>query len=92
LDGIAAEHILYSHPAAESVITKLINLMLRFEYIPDAFIFSVTLPEDNSSKVQGVSTNHRGIIVCLIISKIVELCLLNMLKKYLGSEDMQFGF
>jgi len=76
-----------------SVITKLINLMLRFEYIPDAFGFSVTipLPKDNSSKVQGVSTNYRGITVSPIISKMFELCLLNMFKKYLGSEDMQFG-
>jgi len=94
LDGLAAEHILYSHPVAVSVITKLINLMLRFEYIPDAFGFSVTipLPKDNSSKVQGVTTNYRGKTVSPIISTIVELCLLNMFKKYLGSEDMQFGF
>jgi len=79
LDGLTAEHILHSHPVVLSVITRLINLIVKYEYVPDAFGHSITipLPKDGSSKAQCDSGNCRGITVTVspIISKIFELSL-----------------
>jgi len=52
LDGQTAEHILNCHPIAVIIITKLINLIITFEYVPIAFGSSVTIPvpKDSSSK------------------------------------------
>ena len=94
LDGLTAEHIIFSHPVTVDVITKLINFMIKIEYIPDAFGFSVTIPipKDNSSKLQSASSNYRGITISPIISKIFELCILNIYRKFLNSDAQQFGF
>jgi len=38
-DSIIAEHLMHGHPYVVLILTKLINLMLRFKHVPDAFVF-----------------------------------------------------
>jgi len=94
LNGLTAEHILHSLPVVLSVITRLINLIVKYEYVPDAFGHNTTilLPKDSFSKTQCDSGNYRGITVSPIIFKIFKLCLFQKFGSYLGSEKMQFGF
>jgi len=68
--------------------------MITFEYVPNAFGSSVTMPvpKDSPSKAQGSSSNYRGITVSPIISKIFEHCLLLKFNKFCWSDESQFGF
>jgi len=94
LDKLTAEHILYAHPCVVLIITKILNLMLIYEYVPDAFGQTITVPIPKEAKAKGnaSSEDYRGITISPIISKIFEHCLLHRYKKYLASSNFQFGF
>jgi len=40
-DGLTAQHLQYAHPSVIMVIAKLLNMMLIYEHVPDAFGESV---------------------------------------------------
>jgi len=44
LDSLTAEHIKHAHPIALSIISKMFNLMVHFDYVPDAFGIGMTIP------------------------------------------------
>jgi len=44
VDNITAEHLKWAHPAITVMLTKLFNIMLLFEYVPDAFGMSIIIP------------------------------------------------
>ena len=44
LDELTAEHLIFAHPIIALLLSKLMNLMLLFEYIPDSFGRSVLVP------------------------------------------------
>jgi len=71
---LTEEHFSYSHLVALSVITRHIHLILKYEYVPDALGYSITIPlaEDSSSKTQCDSRKYRGITVSPIIFKTFE--------------------
>ena len=91
LDGITAEHIIYSHPVVVSLLVKLFNLMIMLNYIPVEFGFglSIPLPKENFS---SILSEYRCTTVSPVISKIFELCISSVLKKYLYSSNWQLGF
>ena len=94
MDKLTAEHIIYAHPYVVLIVTKLLNLMLIYECVPDAFGQTITVPIPKEAKAKGntSSEDYRGITVSPIVSKIFEYCLLNRFKKYLNSSNFQFGF
>ena len=91
LDEITAEHIIYSHPVVACLLVKLFNLMIMLNYIPVEFGFglSIPLPKENFS---STLSDYRCITVSPVISKIFELCISYVLKKYLYSSNWQLGF
>jgi len=44
IDGLTAEHLLHAHPAVSVTVTKLLNLMICHEYVPQIFGHSITTP------------------------------------------------
>jgi len=44
LDGITAEHLLYSHSLLPCVLAKLYNLMVKFSYVPQSLGKSYIVP------------------------------------------------
>jgi len=44
INGQTAEHLLQAHPAVTVTITKLLNLMICHEYVPEIFGHSITTP------------------------------------------------
>ena len=92
VDRLTAEHMLNAHPIIVQVLTKLLNLMILFEYVPDAFGLSIVvpIPKSNTGKNKVCWDEFRGISINVIISKLFEHCLLYLL--YLDSSILQFCF
>jgi len=44
LDGLSAEHLLYSHPLLPCVLAKLFNMMVKCSYVHRSFDKSYTVP------------------------------------------------
>ena len=80
LDLLTSEHIKYSHPCVIGVITKLFNVMLVNEYVPDAFGESVTtpIPKITIGKALESLENYRGISINPVISKVFELVIIRI--------------
>ena len=83
-----------AHPVIVTLLTKIMNMMILFEYVPDGFGVGVMIPIPKAhlgnSNVR--CDDFRGISVNSIVSKLFELCLLSVFSSYLGSSDLQFGF
>lgn len=94
VDRLTAEHLLNAHPIIVQVLTKLLNLMILFEYVPDAFGLSIVvpIPKSNTGKNKVSSDEFRGISINVIISKLFEHCLLYLFSRFLDSSILQFGF
>jgi len=93
-DSLPAEHFQFCHPIVVCMLSKLFNLMLKFNYVPNEFGMGLTVPipkKDSKCQFDKVE-DYRGITISPVVSKIFELCLLNYLKKSLATSDLQFGF
>ena len=44
VDSLTAEHLKYAHPCLIIILTKLFNMMLALEYVPNAFASSKAIP------------------------------------------------
>ena len=44
IDGLMAEHLMFSHPIVPVMLSKLFNLMLSTRYVPHNFKFSYIVP------------------------------------------------
>ena len=93
LDGIESEHLSYAHPILISLIRTLFNAMLQHSYVPNKFGIGVMIPliKDKNGDATSMN-NYRGITLSPAISKLFEMCLLEMFDKYLTTSDLQFGF
>jgi len=62
VDKLTLEYIRHCHPIVATLLTKLFNLMLIFEYILDGFRLSIVelLPKSESNKEK--SENYRGMM------------------------------
>ena len=94
LDNLTAEHLQFAHPLVVKLISKLFNLMILFEYVPDAFGrgVMVPIPKDKGGKGSVSTDEYRGISINPIVSKLFESCLLTLFSKYFESSSSQFGF
>ena len=43
-DNLTSEHLKYCHPIVHSMLSKLFNLMLRCDYVPNGFGAGLTVP------------------------------------------------
>ena len=91
-DRISAEHLLYAHPILVIILTKLFNLLLFFEYVPNGFGIGVLIPIPKSDKDLDRTDNYRGITLNPVISKVFEHCLLTLFSNFLHTSPRQFGF
>ena len=94
LDGITVEHVLHSHPAIYTLLSKLFNLLLKHGFVPDSFglSYTVPLPKCNSVTKAMSTDDYRGISISPVASKIFENCILNRYREFFVTSDCQFGF
>lgn len=92
-DGLAPEHILYSHPMCTISLSILFNACILHGYIPSGFSNGIIIPIPKSNDLDKTSTeSYRGVSISCIITKLFEMCLLDLFGVYLQTFDLQFGF
>ena len=94
LDQLTTEHLVNCHPIIALILTKLFNLMIMSEYVPNSFARSILVPilkVDIGTKNVSVD-DYRGISINPVISKVFEHCLLELFAKFLETSDKQFGY
>ena len=83
LDGVMSEHIIYAHPIICHALARLFTAMLKHGYVPHAFGLGVViriLKDDSGDRTKP--DNYRGITLSPLISKLFEICLLEMFYDY----------
>ena len=92
-DGLAPEHLVYSHPILILHLKRLFNLMLKHGYAPDKFDVGIIVPlvKDRYGDV-NCSENYRAITISSVISKVFEICGYDKLQPFLEVDDLQYGF
>ena len=93
LDGVEAEHILHAHPLLIVHLCTLFNAILRCGYVPNCFGKGIIIPlvKDKSADITDIN-NYRGITLSSVISKLFEMCLVEVFSDHLQTSDLQFGF
>ena len=93
IDGLAAEHFIYSHTSITVHLSLLFSCMLTHGCIPDAFMKTLLIPMlKNKNGDTSAKSNHRPIAIVTAMSKVFELCLSRIMDVYLFTSDNQFGF
>ena len=91
-DSLSGEHLKHAHPILISLLTKLFNIMIIIEYVPNAFGVSTIVPVPKAGKRNNVVDGYRGISLTPVISKIFEQGLLIIFHPFLQTSERQFGF
>ena len=90
IDGLMAEHLIFSHPILAVILSKLFNLMLSVRCVPREFKFSyivpIPKPKDYYSKPLKCD-DFRGIAISPILSKVFKYCLLEKCNYFLKTPD-----
>ena len=93
LDGLAVEHFVFSHNIICDHLLLLFASMLTHGYLPAPIMQSAIVAilknrqGDTSNK-----NNYRPIAIVTAISKIFELCIMNLIESQLLIQENQFGF
>ena len=93
LDGLTAEHVIYSNPVLLTHFNILFNIMLVYGMVPDAFGREIITPlVKNLDGDKTASDNYRSITLSPVISKLFELVLMELFGDQLCTDKLQFGF
>jgi len=86
IDGIEAEHLKMAHPKSIVLLCILFNKMLLCGKVPEVCCSGVIIPvpKDKSGDLTN-SRNYRGITLSPVISKVFEMCLLDLYSELLYS-------
>ena len=93
LDGIYAEHIKYASGKLIPLLSMCFSGLLVHGFLPSS-LMSVMLIPIIKNKCGSISSkdNYRPIALASIVSKLIEIVILNRIDKYLITSDNQFGF
>ncbi|ELU16585.1 hypothetical protein CAPTEDRAFT_97653 [Capitella teleta] len=93
VDGIYAEHLKYASQRHLLLLSMCISSFFLHGFLPDSMISVVLIPIVKN-KVGDINSkdNYRPIALASVLSKVVEMVLLNRLDGYLHTCDNQFGF
>ena len=92
-DKITIEHITYAHPSVIIILTRLFNIMMNTELVPDDFGIGIAtpIPKFKGNKKNVSSDDYRGITICPVISKNFEHCIITHFS-HIETSERQFGF
>ena len=92
-DNLSSEHFKYASYKFIAILSICITCMFIHNYIPDDCIKTVMLPlvKDSARNIADAN-NYRPISLTTVVSKLIELTILNRYESILISCDNQFGF
>jgi len=87
---LIAEHLKLAHPKLVVLLCVLFNKMLTRGKVPELFCSGVIIPAPkDKSEDLAYSKNYRAISLSPVISKVFELCLLELFGEFLYSKFQQ---
>ena len=94
LDDLSAEHLIYAHPSVVIILSKVFDLIVKHNVVPDGFRsnYVIPLPKLTGRSKSLKCNDFRGIAIAPVILKIFEHCFLKRFSNFLTSNDNQFGF
>ena len=93
LDGIFAEHLKYASDKLIPLLSLCFSSLLVHGILPDSLMSVVLVPIiKNKCGNINVKENYRPIALASILSKVLELVILNRIEDFLITNDNQFGF
>jgi len=79
IDGIEAAHLRYAHPRICVILAILFNVMIIHGVVPSMFGLGIAVPLIEGHNLDNsISENYRGITLSTHISKIFEMCILDL--------------
>ena len=95
-DGISghnSNHLIHGTELLFGLLSKLISCMFNHGYSSTSFRKSVIFPiVKNKQKSASDSNNYRGIALTSVISKLVDIIIIDKQPIFSKSSDLQFGF
>ena len=93
LDGITAEHLKYASERLPYLLSMCITSFFIHGFLPESMLSVLIVPviKDKAGNINS-KDNYRPIALASIISKIVEMIMLDRLETYLITQPNQFGF
>ena len=93
LDGIYAEHIKYGSDKLIPLLSMCLSGLFVHGFLPSS-LMSVVLIPIIKNKCGSISSkdNYRPIALASIVSKLIEVVILNRIENFLVTSDNQFGF
>jgi len=89
VDGIETEHLRYAHPRICVMLALLFNAMMIHGVVPSIFGLGITVPLLKGNNLDGTLTeNYRGITLSVHISKLFEMCILELYGDYFVTSDL----
>ena len=92
--GISSEHIRFAAEPIFTVLTYLLNEVLRTGKLPDEYKLGTICPVPKKSKSARLPTNYRRITITSIVGKVAEIHIVNLMRKTADpiQSPLQFGF
>ena len=92
-DGLISDHLLYAGSRLPVLLAKLFNSFLMQGFVPESFAMSliVQVPKGDANKL-NVFEGYKPVSLINVISKVFEMCLLNVLNRFIINDEEQFGF
>ena len=92
-DGIQPEHIKYGGFTLALYLSVAFTMFIRHSFVPMQFRTSYIVPvvKDRRGDMADAN-NYRGISVSSVVSKLMELVLMERMRNVLVTSDQQFGF
>jgi hypothetical protein len=93
VDGIETEHLIHAHPLLVMQLCILFNIVLQHAVVPNAFHHGIIVPVVKDRRGDATDINdYRAITLSSCISKLFELCIIELYGDKLVSSPLQFGF
>ena len=93
LDGITAEHLKYASERLPYLLGLCITSFFIHGFLPDSMLSVIIVPviKDKAGNINS-KDNYRPIALASIISKVVEIIMLDRMEVHLLTQPNQFGF
>ena len=93
ISGFYSDHVIYGGKRLHIHLALLLSAIIKHGKAPDAMLFSVMVPiPKNTRKNLTDSDNYRAIALGNVITKLLDIIILNKYGSYLSTCDQQFGF
>ena len=74
------------------LLAKLFNSCLVHGFVPESFTTSLIVPvPKGDARKRNVFEGYRPVSLINVISKVLEMCLLNILNRFIINDELQFG-